>query len=87
MIKIETKRSLIYFPFIIFCSKNKREKSDIIHLVENNDLEIDYRTILYIENPFKPLEILNILWKKCYYYNQLGNSITLPFSNPPGAMS
>ena len=81
MKKIETEGSLIYFPFIIFCSKTKREKSDIIHLVENNDLEIDYRTILYIQNPFEPLEILNILWKKCCYYNQLGNSITLPSFN------
>ena len=27
------------------------------------------------------MEILNILWKKCYYYNQLGNSITLPSFN------
>ena len=78
MKNIETKGSLIYFPFIIFCSKNKREKSDIINLIEKNELEIDYRTILYVQNPFEPLEILNILWKKCCYYNQLGNSITLP---------
>lgn len=76
--EIQENGSLIYFPFIIFCSSNKKEKSDIIALVEKNDLDIDYRTLLYINRPFDPLQILNILWQKCCYYNQLGNSITLP---------
>ena len=76
--RIQTKGSLIYFPFIIFCSSNKNEKLDIIKLLENHKLEIDYRTLLYVKKPFEPLEILNILWEKCCYYNQFGNSLALP---------
>ena len=44
--EIQENGSLLYFPFIIFCSSNKKEKSDIIALVEKNDLDIDYRTLL-----------------------------------------
>ena len=75
--QIQTKGSLIYFPFIFFISSNKRERKDIIKLVENNQLEIDYRTLLFVNKPFEPIELLNILWQKCCYYNQLGNSLTL----------
>lgn len=75
---IQNKGSLIYFPFIIFISSNKKEKSDIIELIKQNELEIDFRTLLFLKNPFEPIELLNILWQKCCYYNQLGNSITLP---------
>lgn len=79
--QIKEEGSNIYFPFIIFYSSNKRGKSDIIKLVEDNTLDIDYRTVLYINKDFGPLELLNILWQKCCYYNQLGNSITLPSFN------
>ena len=79
--QIQENGSTIYFPFIIFCSSNKKEKSDIIKLVENNNLEIDYRTLLYINKSFEPLYLLTILWQKCCYYNQLGNSLTLPSFN------
>ena len=76
--QIHEKGSNIYFPFIIFISSNKKEKNEIIDIVGNNQLEIDYRTLLFLQNPFDPIELLDILWQKCCYYNQLGNSITLP---------
>lgn len=79
--KIQKKGSLIYFPFIIFISPNKKEKNDIIDFVGKNELEIDYRTLLFLKNPFEPIQLLDILWQKCCYYNQLGNSITLPDFN------
>jgi uncharacterized protein (DUF697 family)/GTP-binding protein EngB required for normal cell division len=79
--QIQENGSVIYFPFLIFCSSIKKEKSDIIELIEKNNLEIDYRILLYINRPFNPLDILNILWQKCCYYNQLGNSLTLPSFN------
>ena len=69
--------SYIYFPFIIFISSNKKEKNEIVKLVEDNKLEVDFRTLLFLKNP-EPIELLNILWEKTCYYNQLGNSITLP---------
>ena len=75
---IQNKGSLIYFPFIIFISSNKKEKNDIIELLNKNELDIDYRTLLFLKNPFEPIELLNILWQKCCYFNQLGNSVTLP---------
>ena len=75
---IQNKGSLIYFPFIFFISSNKKEKSDIIELIKQNELEIDFRSLLFLKNPFEPIELLNILWQKCCYYNQLGNSITFP---------
>ena len=76
--KIQDKGSNIFFPFIIFISANKKEKNEMIDIVGNNHLKIDYRTILFLQNPFDPIELLDILWQKCCYYNQLGNSITLP---------
>ena len=76
--KIIEKGSNIYFPFLIFISANKKEKNEIIDIVANNHLVIDYRTLLFLQNPFDPIELLDILWQKCCYYNQLGNSITLP---------
>lgn len=79
--KIQKEGSAIYFPFIFFISSNKLEKNDIIDLVEKNKLEIDYRTLLFLKKPFEPVQLLNILWQKCCYYNQLGNSITLPDFN------
>jgi uncharacterized protein (DUF697 family)/GTP-binding protein EngB required for normal cell division len=69
--------SYIYFPFIIFISSNKKEKNEIVKLVEDNELEVDFRTLLFLKNP-EPIELLNILWEKTCYYNQLGNSIILP---------
>jgi uncharacterized protein (DUF697 family)/GTP-binding protein EngB required for normal cell division len=69
--------SYIYFPFIIFISSNKKEKNEIVKLIEENELEVDFRTLLFLNNP-EPIELLNILWEKTCYYNQLGNSITLP---------
>ena len=76
--KILEKGSLIYIPFIIFISSNKKEKNDIIDFIGKNKLEIDHRELLFLQNPFDQIELLDILWQKCCYYNQLGNSITLP---------
>ena len=76
--KILEKGSLIYIPFIIFISSNKKEKNDIIDFIGKNELEIDHRELLFLQNPFDQIELLDILWQKCCYYNQLGNSITLP---------
>ncbi len=73
--------SNIYFPFIIFFSSNKKEKSEIIELVEKNNLGIDYRYLTFINRDCLAFELLNILWQKCCYYNQLGNSINLPCYN------
>ena len=80
--EIKVKGSVIYFPFIIFCSAEKKEKYDIINFMDHYNLcELDYRYISFINRDCQPLEILNILWQKCCYYNQLGNSITLPCFN------
>ena len=76
--KILEKGSLIYIPFIIFISSNRKEKNDIIDFIGKNELEIDHRELLFLQNPFDQIELLDILWQKCCYYNQLGNSITLP---------
>ena len=75
--KMHDKGSNIFFPFIFFISSNIKGKNDIIDFVGKNELEIDYRTLLFLPNPFDPIELLIILWKKCCYYNQIGNSITI----------
>lgn len=80
--QIFNEGSAIFFPFIIFCCSEIKEKLEIIRLLENNELnEIDHRYISFIKRDCQPLEILKILWDKCCYYNQLGNSITLPSFN------
>ena len=79
--QIQDNGSLIFFPFIIFFSSEKKEKSKVIEFAENNQLEIDYRYISFMNKDCLPLELLNILWQKCCYYNQLGNAITLPCFN------
>ena len=79
--QIQEKGYQLYKPFIIFSSINIMEKNDIISLLNENQLEIDHRLILYVNNPFEPVEFLNILWQKCCYFNQLGNSISLPSFN------
>lgn len=82
IIQIFNKGSRIFFPFIIFCCSEIKEKPEIIKLLENNNLdEIDHRYISFINRDCQPLDILKILWDKCCYYNQLGNSITLPNFN------
>lgn len=72
--------SRIFFPFIIFCCSEKKEKDDVINLLEKAEKkdEIDHRYISFIYRDCQSLDILKILWDKCCYYNQLGNSITLP---------
>ena len=52
-------------------------RNTVIDFIGKNELEIDYRTLLFLPNPFDPIELLIILWKKCCYYNQIGNSITI----------
>ena len=80
--QIYEEGSRIFFPFIIFCCSEIKEKPDIIDLLENNNLdEIDHRYISFINKDCQSLDILKILWDKCCYYNQLGNSITLPSFN------
>ena len=80
--QIYEEGSRIFFPFIIFCCSEIKEKPDIINLLENNNLdEIDHRYISFINKDCQSLDILKILWDKCCYYNQLGNSITLPSFN------